>query len=562
MQRPSLTVLLVVVQILWSSTAAIPEQSRRTPARARTTPPAGTALLQGRVVAADNGAPLRQVDIALSSSTSPARRQARTDASGQYRFDQLPAGRYWLRASKPGFVPLRYGVADPLEPGLAIDLNDGGARSADFVLPRAGVISGRVVDEFGEPVLDAEVRAMRYQSRSGQRRLSTASRVHRTDDLGAFRVFGLLPGTYYVSAIPRWRDPVTDDEEQAQYAPSYYPGTTDLAGAVPVRVALGGEVSAVEVALQPVRTRTMTGTVMDSTGAPAAGAQVTIVRRERGNAFVTIGDARARADGTFELSHLPPGSYSVQAWLRGTPAVPPEFGATTLQIAGNDVDGVVVRTATGGTLVGQVTLRPEGKTPPPRFNPSVIEVSGRPADEEVRLPAGSAAITRVKDDWTFELKGMSGGRVVRVSGLPGPWSLDSISVGGRDVTDEAIVLKPGTTTRDAEIVLTTRTTDVEGTVETSSPGPTQMTVLVYPSDRALRDPQGRRVQLRRVDRDGRFRIRGLPAGDYLAVAVPHIWQGEWLDLDFFDRLDPAASRLRLADGARATLTLKLATLPQ
>ena len=560
MSRPIVFAVVIVLCLGWSS-VAVPQQPRRTPARARAAPPTGTAVLQGRVTAADTGGPLRQVEVSLSSSTSPTRRQIRTDALGQYRFEQLPAGRYWLRAGKPGFVPLRYGVGDPLEPGHPVDLDNGGVGRADFVLPRAGVISGRVVDEFGEPVLDAEVRALRYQSRMGQRRLTSASRVHRTDDLGAFRVFGLLPGTYYVSVTTRWSDPVTDEAERSEYAPSYYPGSPDLSSATPVRVALGAEVSAIDVVLQAVRTSKVTGSILDGLGAPAAGAQVTVIKREQGNTFVTVADARARADGTFELSQLPPGTYSVQAWLRGTATAPPEFGAAPLQVASENLDGFIVRTATGGTLAGRVILRPDAKTKPVPFRPSLIEVAGLPAADDVRLPAGSASTTRVRDDWTFELRAMSGQRRVRVSGLPSPWALEAITIDGRDVTDEAVTLKPGTATRGAEIVLTTRTTEIDGSVDaTQDTAP--VTVLVYPTDRSQRDPQSRRVLIRRVDRDRKFRMRGLPPGDYFAIAVPYVWQGEWLDLEFFDKLDPAATRLQLTAGTRTPLTLKVAASPQ
>ena len=561
MTRPFLTVLVVALCCFGWPSAAVPQQSRRTPARARTAPPVGTAVLQGRVTAADTGAPLRQVEVSLSSSTSPIRRQARTDPSGQYRFEQLPAGRYWLRASKPGFVQLRYGVGDPLEPGNPIDLDNGGAARADFVLPRAGVITGRVVDEFGEPVLDADVRALRYQSRMGQRRLTSASRVHKTDDLGAFRLFGLLPGTYYVSVTPRWSDPVSDEGERAEYAPSYYPGTSDLSGAAPVRVTLGAEVPSIDVVLQAVRTSKVTGSVLDGLGAPAAGAQITVIKREQGNTFISIADTRARADGTFELSQLPPGMYSVQAWLRGTATAPPEFGASPLQVAGENLDGFVVRTATGGTLTGRVTLRVDPRAKPVPFRPSLLEIAGMPAAEDTRLPAGSGSTTRVRDDWTFELRAMSGQRRLRVSGLPAPWALEAITLDGRDITDEVLALKPGAVTGGAEIVLTTRTTEIDGSVEAAQQT-APVTVLVYPADRSARDPQSRRVLIRRVDRDRKFRMRGLPPGDYLAVAVPYIWQGEWLDAEFFDKLDPAATRLQLTAGTRSSLNLKVAALPQ
>ena len=116
---------------------------------------------------------------AASSRPTPARRAPRagahqradigtktalTDAQGRYEFQDLPAGRFNVSVSKSGFVAVQYGQNRPFEPGRPIELADAQVMDkADVALPRGSVVSGRILDEFGEPVADAEVSAMRMQ---------------------------------------------------------------------------------------------------------------------------------------------------------------------------------------------------------------------------------------------------------------------------------------------------------------------------------------------------------------------------------------------------------------
>src|SRR4029077_18196609 len=126
-----------------------------------------------------------------------------TDDSGTYEITDLPAGRYTLNVSKSGFVSLSYGQRRPLQGGPPVQLPAGQElKSVDFSLPRGGVISGRVVDEDGEAVPGAMVRVMRYQYQQGSRRLTQAGTA-KTDNLGQYRVWGLMPGDYYVNALTR-----------------------------------------------------------------------------------------------------------------------------------------------------------------------------------------------------------------------------------------------------------------------------------------------------------------------------------------------------------------------
>lgn len=562
MRQLALAGLVAALVVSQANSAARGEAQRpRPPAppRDKAAVVSGAGEIAGRVTASDTGAPLRHVAISISAAGGGTAKplSTLTDTNGNYGFGGLPVVRYSVRASKPGFVSLRYGAADPLEPARYVDLAQGNATKIDFKLPRAAVISGDIRDAFGEPLLDAEVRVMRYQNQAGQRRLVTAGRVRLTDDLGAFRIFGLLPGTYYLAVRPR--EEPTDTPAEGSYTALYYPGTTDVAEARPITVALGSEVSGISFVVTPVQVAQLLGTVADAAGRPAAGAQITAVRREAGNTFITAAETRATADGTFEFKNLAPGSYSVQAWVRGTATSPPEFGAAMAQTAGGEAATVAFRTAPGGTLRGRVVLRsPTGQIP---FTPSQMEVIARPASQEVRVPVGRAATARVQRDWTFELRAVSGRRTLRVSGVPAPWALESIQINDRDVTDEPVELTPGDVTSGAEIVLTTTTTEISGVVDrdqSSSP----ISVIVFPIDRAHWEPYDRRIQVRRASSEGRFRIHGLPPGEYFVVAVPYVWQGEWSDPGFLQTASAVATRVSLAAAGKAATRLKVSPLQQ
>src|SRR5207237_5054996 len=118
----------------------------------------GTARLRGHVVAADTGQPLRKAQVRAISAELRENRMATTDAAGAYELKDLPAGRYMLSASKGSFVGLSYGQLRPFEPGKPLEIADAQtADKIDFSLPRGSVITGRIVDEFGEPIADVQV---------------------------------------------------------------------------------------------------------------------------------------------------------------------------------------------------------------------------------------------------------------------------------------------------------------------------------------------------------------------------------------------------------------------
>ena len=250
----------------------------------------GTGRIRGHVFAADTGQPLRKAQVRAVSPELRENRVATTDASGVFELNDLPAGRYTLTASKGSFVNRSYGQLRPFEPGKPLEI--AGAQTiekVDFSLPRGGVITGRVVDEFGEPTADVQVMPMRAQFVQGRQRVSGAGRASMTNDIGEYRIFGLPPGQYYVSATLRAAAVMMDvsSDDRAGYAPSYYPGTSNMAEAQRVTVGTGQTLSGVNIALVQTRMAGITGTAVDSSGRPLAGGFINPTSKV-GRPFLTV----------------------------------------------------------------------------------------------------------------------------------------------------------------------------------------------------------------------------------------------------------------------------------
>ncbi|HYN07063.1 MAG TPA: carboxypeptidase-like regulatory domain-containing protein [Vicinamibacterales bacterium] len=163
----------------------------------------GTASITGAVVTEGAGTPVRRARVTLSGGEIRTPRSVVTNDEGQFGFVALPAGRYTMTASKAGYVNITYGAKRPGRPGTPIQLADGQKlEKATISLPKGSVVTGIVVDENGEPSPGTQVRVMRYVMRTGEKTLEQSGQ-DQTDDRGIYRVYGLQPGEYLVSASPR-----------------------------------------------------------------------------------------------------------------------------------------------------------------------------------------------------------------------------------------------------------------------------------------------------------------------------------------------------------------------
>jgi hypothetical protein len=518
--------------------------------------PEGTAIIRGRIVSADTGSPIRRAQIRAVASGTRSNRLVSTDADGRFELRDLSAGRWQLTASKAGFVTLRFGQRRPFEAGQPIEIRDGQLlERADFSLPRGAAITGRVFDEFGDPVAGARLQALRYQPAAGSRRLAPIGVTAQSDDTGAFRLFGLMPGDYYVSATLRAL-PVDDPDDVLSYAPTYFPGTGRVSEAQAISLGLGEE-TAVNFGLLPVRTARVSGTVLDSTGNPLGSGIATLgVTDADGAPIGAFGaNARIRPDGTFAIINVPPGSYTLTATNGvGRGAGPDaELAAMPVTVAEEDLTGITLITSRGATLTGAVVVAEGGVELPALRGMQIAARLSSPERDFGSRPA------RVGGDGTFALTNLFGRRVLQVTGLPQGWMLKAVLAGGADIADAALEFGPSQEIRGAEVVITNRVTEVTGTVTARNDEPTgDYTVVIFPDDEPKWAFPSRYVRAARPDQQGVFKIPALPPHDrYLAVAVNYLEEGEAGDPEFLRLVRPDAARFALADGESKTIDLGL-----
>jgi hypothetical protein len=551
----------------------------------------GTGRILGRVVSTDTGGPLRRAQVRLTAPEIGVK-TALTDAEGRFQFRELPAGRFTLNASKSGYVSVQYGQTRPFEQGRPIELADKQVLDkADVAMPRGGVISGRIVDEFGDPLPDALVSAMRQTWSNGRRRLLPTGRTSQTNDLGQFRMYGLPPGEYYISASLRNIDIMMMDAAllggpssgasgstpSSGYAPTYFPGTTTAGNAQRVTVAVGQEAQNTDFALAPVRLAKITGTVMTSDGKPLEGGIVTAVPTSRtgevGLALMGGSTGRTSKDGNFSIPSVAPGEYTLtvrsvriitsdggdtmmfRATIGGGGADGPESETASVPVvvSGEDLSNVVIITSKGATASGRITF--EGGAAPASSSVRITSVA-TDADSPGMMAAGGAT---VKEDGSFQLKGLSGRRLLRVNNLPPGWTLKSVRLNGDDVTDTGVEFKSGQDLSGLEVVASSRQTEISGGVTASNGSALKdYTVVVFSDDPQYWSlPFTRWVNGTRPDQEGRFRLSNLPAGSYNIVAVDYIEAGAWGDPDLLDRLKSHAKRITLSEGGSERVDLKL-----
>jgi hypothetical protein len=510
-------------------------------------PSSATAELRGRVLAADTGQPLAMVRMRLSTVKPGATpdHYARTDAEGYYEFRDVAPGPVHITASKAGYVTLEHGQALPATSGRPIELNPGAVlERIDFALPRASAITGRVVDDIGEPVERAAVSALRMRFVNGRRQLAQVA-MASTNDNGEYRIPALQPGSYYVVAAERSAGFGARMDADIGFARTAYPAAMTLDGARPVDVRAGLDTQGVDIGLMPARIATVTGIVLNRAGQPAWNASVVLQSVGVGPGAGLGGELRAAADGRFEFPRVLAGRYELH--VRSSGGI--REGAILPLVVSDDVELVVPMVS--ARMTGRV-VPPEGATGPP----SAVSIHIEPVTETNAFGAGFGGAPN--GDWTFDFDYLLGPRVIRTPRLPDGWHLRGVYLDGHDVTDEVFTLTGNEVVKGLEIVLTTEAADVTGTIAGANGEPCgTCTAIAFAEDPQRWRHPSRFIYAGRPDQQHLFRLRGLPPEQYLIAAVEEVEDGEWLDPGFLDRLRSHAERIDLRAAGSATAALRV-----
>jgi hypothetical protein len=567
--------------------------------------PSGTGVLTGVLMAdAAPPQPVRRATIRLSVQSGVGTRLAGTDDEGKFRFDALPAGTFTLSATKPGYVQTFHGSKHPGRgPGVPVAVADGQQVSVTLKIVPGAVITGTITDSRGNPAPNVQVAVVAVSAGGTSNTPVRGS----TDDRGMYRVFGLAPGDYLVSALPpdlgtgvgygRGQAPsilgVTDAEvkwarsqsaagtapmptpgKTVTYAPVFHPGTTDVSAAVPVSVATGEERSGIGFALQVVPASRIAGTIIDAVGQPVTAATVALYPRRRdrpspadalvSSGAVTLPRAVVSATG-FSITGVAPGEYTMVArsgsGMRGAqppPTTPVLWSVTDLTVDGNDQTDLVLRLMPGLKLSGSIVFEHTSLAPPADM--SAIDLSLQASGSS--LGTASTPRANVASNGTFTFSGIAPWIYTITATPPGAatgarWTLKSAVLNGRDLADSAFEVKPGTDVTGLAITFTDRAAEISGRLVDPGGRPiTRYSIVVFPAERALWLPGSRRIRSARPATDGSFTVAGLPAGAYAIAAAEDVEAAELSDPAFLAQLLASAYKVTLADGEQKKQDLR------
>lgn len=509
----------------------------------------GTAVLRGRVLNTE-GRPLRRVQIRLGGETVPEGRTASTNGQGKWEIRELAAGRFTLSASRAGYLNAQYGQKRFGEPGRPLELGDGETlENVDLAMTHNAVITGHIYDEAGEPLAGASVMPLQMRFFNGRKRLVPTRGNATSDDSGQYRIGGLEPGDYYVYVASRetW-DSDPPESKTMGFMPTMYPAATGMSDAQRVRVRAGQELAGIDVALVPGKAGTVSGTAVNSQGAPLAGETISLGIEIRGEQFMSFSggtSVKVNPDGTFLFRNVAPGEYHLN--LRYTPTDRPlEAANVVVNVPGGDVEGVSVVTSAAGGVTGRVTVEPG--TPLPVALTRLI-VRALPVERDTSANLGSAYDNgRVREDGSFELKQIIGASRLTVGPLPDGWAIRQIDQGGRDIAAQPFDPQ-GQTIEGASVILTNKFPTVTAALHDDKGAPTTEGILVlFPEDASSWAEDLRLVRTGRPGQNGSIVMKAVRPGAYLAAAVPSVTNSQWNDPEYLESLRSQAKPIAIKEG--------------
>ena len=582
---------------------------------ARGTAPSQTAAsIAGIVVDEQTARPVAGATVRANFAGEPTTGERRerlpdilTGPDGRFEFRGLEPGRYDIEARRPGYSAAAYARTRRDGESEFIRVVDG-QRVAGVVLTmwRLGAISGTLLDEAGEPVVDVRVIAWRSVFRGGRRQLTIATAA-RTDDRGAYRITGLNPGDYVVGTsvgrttmsaadvrttraldsrtYPRPAEgtalllgntlypiarggpvpPPLNGGRLSIYPTSFHPSATSMTQATAVRLTAGENRDGIDIQIHPVPTAKVEG-IVTGVHVVRTGLLVRLEPVDTTQPGLELDEdvlqATTDAAGAFSFSAVPAGQYLLRVRDRlqsPTPGYvePTEWCSIPLTIGNADLVGIPVTLQRGLHIHGRVEF--EGTTEGPAKDRTGVLIEIRSAD-----PAPLAVLpdppARLDAKGQFTSVGLPSGRyVVRGAGAPQGWMFKSATVDQRDVADTALELDRKDVT-DVVITFTDRVTMLSGIVRTPSGVPdTNATVLIFPATEQSWSLPGfnpHRFRRERTREGGAYQVNALPVGDYYVVALPEDRADGWEDPHVLELLARSATLVNIRDGNRKTQDLR------
>lgn len=484
----------------------------------------GDYRIAGTIVSKTDGHPLAVARVVIRDVKNPQNFESLiTSDDGKFEFRGLPAGKYSLEGAKHGFISGNYDQHDQFSTAI---VTGAGLDTESLVLKLSpdAVITGKVLDEAGEPVRKATVALYVLNHQEGVDQIHVF-RNTQTDDQGNYEFTPLTPGTYFLSAtakpwyaVHRYSEPTNSETEKyaepaatvdrsldVAYPVTYYADVTDAESATPVPIR-GGERLQVDIHLNPVPALRL---IFHVPGDNSNGFSFPQLEQSAfdGSTFVQINNSRPVSPGVIEIAGIPAGRYNIR--LQG-PQSATQMNAVDLSKDGEEID-----TSRGEALssVKVAVQVPGGITPSTRLG--------------VGLRAGSripAAWQRVDDKGEAELQQISSGRYeVLVWGSGKVYSIAHIAAEGATVSGHTLTVTAGASP-SVSLTLVAGSVEVQGTAKRTGKAFAGAMVVLVPKNPEENHDLFRRDQ---SDLDGTFALHGVVPGSYTVLAIENGWDLDW-----------------------------------
>jgi protocatechuate 3,4-dioxygenase beta subunit len=541
--------------------------------------PLGTGVISGTVVQTESGEAIRKAIVTLTLDGTPRRwATTRTDGSGRFQFDGLPAGKYDLRAAKANEGSAIYGAKSVRELGDAITLGDGESRSGiTLKFLRAASIGGRVLDSDGDPVSDAQV-SLLQQGRNLGAPVPVNYRAANTDDRGEYRFSDVDPGRYYIRVTPSGVRPAMPTKGRPILVEQYYGGARDFKDASPVHVSGGdnlvgldfhivsepavtvrGQVLGVPEELDPPQTPQASGgsftsrsrsfIASTSAGGPRGSyVQVMISRAEAGEPRFSSGTVAQGPEHRFEMPDMPAGRYRFEASVQSGAK---SYGASEIVDLHPGSGDIALTLAPGMEIQGALRVEGQaahGEGPSP----------GRPGGIQLERHKPGAfqnnIVAQIGADGHFSF-----GQV-----FPGEWQLTvplvphsflkSARFGDKEVRFATFEIGAN---NDAafNIVVSMRTASVEGEIDAGSSEAPRTGIVVAPVGQY--HTFTRFYYAAQTDAAGKFHLDGIAPGKYKIFALEKTEAESFRNPEAVDQIDELGETIDLAEGATVQAHPKL-----
>jgi carboxypeptidase family protein len=528
---------LLVAGSASTAAQANPSPQSATPGAANPNEKQQDCTISGMVVAMAGSIPLKNSLVTLHSVDDRARAEVtiRSEADGHFQFRGIIPGQYRLRVARNNYVTQEYGQRMVNGPGATLTLK-GGQEMKDllFRLIPSATIAGRIEDEDGEPITWAHVSALRSSYSDGKRTFTSAG-TNSTNDLGEYRLFGLPPGRYFISATyhPGAVHAGTDSDFdyngaeglKENYVQTYYPGTYDVTKAQSITVKSGEEIPSMDFMMRPTAVFRVRGRVINTIPDTKRVEHPLIFLVPRGgvmqNDSVTFSPSNVvKKDGSFELPGVTPGSYTVQAEIFDGDQ---QHAVTqSIEIGNADLDGLSLVISKGFSVPGHV--RWDGT--PGRVEDNLY-VMGT-TDSQSPITAGYA---RVDKDGSFNWNQISDAAMrLQFHGLDDSGYVKAADYGGVDILEQGFTPRAGSNAT-LEITLSAHGAQVEGTASDENTLPAVGVWVVLVPDAKHRDRHDL-YRTERTDQHGAFKIKQVAPGDYTLYSWDEVEEGAWEDPDF------------------------------